>query len=92
MLVHGVLDGRSLAVHPGWLLAKGASIRGFWLRHWFAANSVERWREVAGTLLARLAEGTITLPVEATYPLEDVCAAVARAEGSGRHGKVLLGD
>jgi NADPH:quinone reductase-like Zn-dependent oxidoreductase len=92
MLVHGVLDGRSIAVHPGWLLAKGASVRGFWLRHWFAANPVERWREIAGDLLARLEDLTITLPVEATYPLEDVRAAVAHAEGSGRHGKVLLGD
>jgi NADPH2:quinone reductase len=92
MLVHGVLDGRSIAVHPGWLLSKGATLRGFWLRHWFATRPVAMWRDLASQVLARVADGTMTLTAEAVFPLDEVKAAVARAEGSGRHGKILLGD
>lgn len=91
MLVHGVLDGRSISVHPGWLLSKGAALRGFWLRHWFARTTPARWCAVAKDLLALIA-GTTTLPVEATYPLAEVRAAVARAESSGRYGKVMIAE
>ncbi len=90
MLIHGVLDGRGIGINPGWMIAKGATIRGFWLRNWFAAHPVVEWQTAARAVLGLLADGTWTLPVDATYPLADAVAATARAEASGRHGKVLL--
>jgi len=90
LLVHGVLDGRPIEVHPGWLLAKEAAVRGFWVSRWLERAAPERRAAVATEVFRLLADGALSLPVDATYPLEAVREAVAHAERSGRHGKVLL--
>ena len=41
------------------------------------------WREL-------VAEGTLQAPVDATFPLENIQEALARAMEGGRQGKVLL--
>jgi NADPH:quinone reductase-like Zn-dependent oxidoreductase len=42
------------------------------------------------TLVAMFQEGTFTVPVHATFPLEQVADAVTLAEEIGGVGKVLL--
>lgn len=90
MVVHGVLDGRPIELHPGWLIAKGATVTGFWLDAWVrTASSAERER-VAGAAFAAMASGTLACPVDAIFDLADFRAALARAAEPGRRGKVLL--
>ncbi|MBM3584195.1 MAG: zinc-dependent alcohol dehydrogenase family protein [Alphaproteobacteria bacterium] len=90
MIVHGVLDGRPIEVHPGWLIAKGATIAGFWLDAWIRSATVARRTAAADRALPLVADGTLTCPVDAVYDLADVQAALAHANGPGRRGKVLL--
>ena len=50
----------------------------------------EQSRRLFGELLTRAADGSLTLPVEATYPLEEVREAAAANAAPGRDGKILL--
>ena len=43
-----------------------------------------------GDLAGRIAAGNLRVPVEATYPIEEIEAALRHASGSGRSGKVLM--
>jgi mitochondrial enoyl-[acyl-carrier protein] reductase / trans-2-enoyl-CoA reductase len=38
----------------------------------------------------RIADGTLRVEVEATYPIEEIKAALAHAERAGRSGKILV--
>jgi trans-2-enoyl-CoA reductase len=37
-----------------------------------------------------LREGVLKAPIDATYPIEEIKAALAHAQRRGRHGKVLV--
>ena len=66
------------------------SYTGFWLGNWYARAPR---REIAATLsfLARLvAQGELSVPVEATYGLDDYLKAFEHAQTGGRGGKVLF--
>jgi NADPH:quinone reductase-like Zn-dependent oxidoreductase len=41
-------------------------------------------------LAARIADGTLRVEIEATYPIEEIKAALAHAAREGRSGKVLV--
>jgi NADPH:quinone reductase-like Zn-dependent oxidoreductase len=90
MLVYGALSLEAMPIDAGLMIFKGLSIKGFWLTAWMSEASPEARREVAQTVLGNLASGAIQLPVEATYPLEQIAEAVHHAGREGRGGKILL--
>jgi NADPH:quinone reductase-like Zn-dependent oxidoreductase len=47
-------------------------------------------REDLGELFGLLADGTITAPIDSTYPLTDAAAALRRAETGGIAGKIVI--
>jgi NADPH2:quinone reductase len=74
----------------GDVIFKQATVKGFWGSKVSGAMAPERRAALIGELVARVADGTITLPVEETFPFERIADA-ARANGEpGRVGKVLL--
>jgi mitochondrial enoyl-[acyl-carrier protein] reductase / trans-2-enoyl-CoA reductase len=87
---YGAMSGKAPSLSPQALIFRNVTLRGFWLVPWL--NSAPR--EAQATLMARLAklaaDGALHAPVEATFPLEDIREAMARAMESGRKGKVLL--
>jgi NADPH:quinone reductase-like Zn-dependent oxidoreductase len=87
---YGMLSGTPCAVHPGEVIFRDVSLRGFWLSRWFATASLEERRETYAGLTELVAKGVIHVPVEATYPLDRVAEALAHAAREGRGGKVLL--
>lgn len=87
---YGMLSGEPCAMPPGDVVFRDLSLRGFWLAKWFATAKPE---EMAGTyaeLAAHVVDGTIHVPVEATYTLEQIRDALAHAAREGRKGKVLV--
>ncbi|MGD9571559.1 MAG: zinc-dependent alcohol dehydrogenase family protein [Thermoleophilia bacterium] len=90
MITYGRLSQQPTPLDGGALVFRGTTVRGFWLVHWFHRSSPETVRDTVTAVLGAMADGSITPPVEATYPLEDVREAVAHAERPGRSGKVLL--
>lgn len=90
MLVYGAIAGEPLAIHPGMLLFRSASIRGWWLTHWFQTATPEQVQSLFTTLFGLIADGTLHTPIAAEYDLADVREAVIAAERRTHPGKVLL--
>jgi NADPH:quinone reductase-like Zn-dependent oxidoreductase len=90
MMVYGALSLADMPVNAGVLIFKEISIQGFWLTGWIRDAKPEHRKEVFGNVVKLLADGTIQLPVEAVYNLEDIKKAVIHADQEGRTGKILL--
>ncbi len=87
---YGNMSGKAPSLSPMALIFRNVSLRGFWLVNWL--NKAPREEQV--TLMLKLAKmiakGTLTAPVDTTFPLENIREALARAAEGGRQGKVLL--
>ena len=63
---------------------------GFWLVTWLQKFSREEVVALYGGLAKRIADGSLRVPVAATFRIEDIKKAVALANGYSRAGKVLV--
>ncbi len=90
MVHYGAMSGKAPSLTPAALIFRNVALRGFWLVHWM--NSAPRDTQLAlmGRMAKRVADGTLHAPVDATFPLENIQEALARAMEDGRQGKVLL--
>ncbi|MCY7349064.1 MAG: zinc-dependent alcohol dehydrogenase family protein [Cytophagaceae bacterium] len=90
MLVYGALSLEDMPISAGLLIFKNLTIKGFWLTAWMKTTPAEVRNEVFSTVIQWLASGEISLPVEATYSLDQIAEAVTHADRSGRGGKILV--
>jgi mitochondrial enoyl-[acyl-carrier protein] reductase / trans-2-enoyl-CoA reductase len=88
--IYGRLSGQPCVVDGAAITFRNISLRGCWLAKWFEATPAEERRRVHETLFRSIADGTINVPVEASYELGDIKAAVAHAARPGRSGKIML--
>jgi NADPH:quinone reductase-like Zn-dependent oxidoreductase len=88
--VYGSLSIEDIPVNAGLLIFKALTLKGFWLTDWLRTTDRKVQALVASTLLEHFSSGTLKVPVEAQYNLEDFKTAVEHAERPGRTGKVLL--
>lgn len=65
-------------------------LRGFWMDRWSRSASTEARAETSAKIFEMMRAGTLTMAVDATFPLSDYAAAIARALEGGRNGKVLF--
>ncbi|HEX2216930.1 MAG TPA: zinc-dependent alcohol dehydrogenase family protein [Xanthobacteraceae bacterium] len=89
LVIYGLLSGNASRFDAADVLFRKVSIRGFWLSAWFANSSAAERKRVYERLTALIADGTIRVPIEATYPLARVKEALAHA-ARPRSGKILL--
>ena len=87
---YGAMSGERCAVSPRFLIFRDLRLRGFWLSRWFKESTPEARRAVFAELAARIADGTLSANVQATYGLEHVREAVAAAAEGARTGKIIL--
>ncbi|RYC68617.1 MULTISPECIES: zinc-dependent alcohol dehydrogenase family protein [Spirosoma] len=90
MLVYGLLSGQDPAVNIGLMIFRELTIKGFWLTDWMRRVDSATRQDVAQNVISLLSSGTIQLPVEATYSLDQITEAVAHADRPGRWGKILI--
>ena len=90
VVVIGVGAGAKAQINLLALMGARATVGGSTLR----ARSIEEKAAVARLMEDRvvplLAEGTLSVPVEATYPLEEATAAYERFASGGKLGKIVL--
>ncbi|BBZ25888.1 oxidoreductase/dehydrogenase [Mycolicibacterium madagascariense] len=86
----GSLSGQPVVVPGRVLNFKGLHVHGFWLHNWLSSAPAEEIDRVYTELVDLVADGVLTTPVEAAYPLSDHTAAIDRARTYGRSGKVLF--
>jgi NADPH:quinone reductase-like Zn-dependent oxidoreductase len=89
MLVsYGGTSRKPMVVNPGSFIFKKQTIRGFWLLYWYQSAKLDEITAMFDHLAPLVAAGTISTPVAATYRLDQVREAIAKAAESG--GKVLF--
>lgn len=87
---YGMLSGQPCTMPPGEVVFRDIALRGFWLARWFSSAKPEEIHQTYAGLIELIADGTIHVDVEATYPLQQIREALAHAAREGRKGKVLL--
>ncbi len=87
---YGLLSGEACMIDTRELVFRGVSLKGFWLRRWFAETPPNETALLYRALAAKLADGTLTVDVEQVYPLTRLKEAVAHAARGGRSGKILV--
>lgn len=87
---YGLLSGAPCQIDPFHLVFRGVRLAGFWLATWFQKAGPEVAADIYGRLAQHLADGDLSTPVEARYPLDRISDALAHAARQGRSGKILL--
>jgi NADPH:quinone reductase-like Zn-dependent oxidoreductase len=87
---YGLLSGKPCAIDPQDLVFRDVKLRGFWLTRWFRGTTQERGTALYARLAAMVGDGSLRVPVEASYPLSRISEALAHAAQPGRRGKILL--
>jgi trans-2-enoyl-CoA reductase len=90
VVTYGAMSRRSLKVPNKFLIFKDLEIRGCWLSRWMDHASTAEIQEVMQPLVAMVMKGELVLPVERVFEVGEYREALARAQQSGRAGKVLL--
>jgi NADPH:quinone reductase-like Zn-dependent oxidoreductase len=89
LVIFGSMGESTLELSAGDIIFRQATVKGFWGSVVSKTMDAETRGALFGELSRSLADGTVTLPVAATFALKDVRDAAA-ASFSPRVGKVLL--
>jgi trans-2-enoyl-CoA reductase len=87
---YGVLSGEPCMVDGRETVFRDVRLQGFWLRKWFADTPPAQIAALYRELASKVADGTLTVEVEAVYPIRKIKEAVAHAARGGRSGKILV--
>ncbi|BDZ48286.1 alcohol dehydrogenase [Frondihabitans sucicola] len=90
LVVFGAMQSPVMELASGDVIFKQATVKGFWGSPVNAAMPREQRRALFGELVSRIQDGSLTLPVEATYTFDEARAASAANFEPGRSGKILL--
>jgi NADPH:quinone reductase len=90
LLLYGTLAGEPIQIDPRVLMVGQKRVEGFWLSQWVPRQGVLTMLGLIRKLGKLFREGVVTSEFGATFPLDQVQAAVKQAALPGRQGKVLL--
>lgn len=90
LVVFGAMASPTLELASGDVIFKQATVKGFWGSVVSREMPAELRGQLFQELIARVLDGSMTLPVAASYAFADISAAVAASAEPGRVGKVLL--
>ena len=86
---YGSMSGADLVISRA-ALGRGINLKAFMLGDGLAKRTREQVRALYADLAAKLGNGILRAPVDATYPIDDIKAALAHAQRGHRNGKVLV--
>jgi hypothetical protein len=81
LVAFGAMGGEPMVIDVGEIIFKQKKVEGFWL---------SKMNADIGAMVAKVASGTLKLPVSAIYPLDQAGEAAAASVRALRRGKVLL--
>ncbi len=86
---YGSMSGADLVISRA-AVGRRVSLKGFGLSDGIERRTPAQVRALYADLAARLRDGVLKAPIEATYPIDDIREALVHAQRGGRHGKVLV--
>lgn len=90
VLVYGALALQPVALHPGTMIFKSATVRGFWLSEWLPSRSFPEQLLMARQATKALRGGFAESRVAGVHDLADGPAALETYAGAMSAGKVLI--
>ena len=87
---YGSMSGEDPAIGRAALNMRGVSLTGFNLGRGLAKRTPVQVREIYADLAVKIRNGMLKAPVDSRYPIEEIRAALVRAQQGGRNGKVLV--
>jgi len=90
VIAYSALTGQPHILPISALIFRDISLHGFWLHTWLESaprTEIENgYRELAGLV----GDGTLSAPVEASYPIDQFREAISRSDRFRRAGKILF--
>jgi trans-2-enoyl-CoA reductase len=87
---YGMLSGKPCMLTTDQTVFQSKSLTGFWLAKVLGGMDKAGKDALYAELAPLVVDGTITVPIEAAYPIDRIRDAVAHACREGRSGKVLV--
>lgn len=87
---YGSMSGEDPVMPRSAPIYRGVSLTGFMLGRFLAKRSLEQIRAIYADLAAQVMNGNLQAPVEKVYAIDDIKAALARADQGERAGKILV--
>mgnify|MGYP005636600185 FL=1 len=87
---YGYLSGEPCMLEPSHTIVRGISLTGFWLVGFMQRSTPDEIAAMYADMANKFIDGTLTVPVEAAYPITEVKTALAHAMRESRDGKVLI--
>jgi NADPH:quinone reductase-like Zn-dependent oxidoreductase len=87
---YGSMTGADPIMSRAAVNMRGVNLTGFNLGRGLAKRTPEQVRAVYADLAAKIRDGVLRAPIDAFYPIEEIGAALIRAQQGGRNGKVLV--
>ncbi|MBT5300291.1 MAG: zinc-dependent alcohol dehydrogenase family protein [Rhodospirillaceae bacterium] len=87
---YGYLSGEPCMLDPSHTIVRGISLTGFWLVGFMQRSTPDEIAAMYADMANKFIDGTLTVPVEAAYPITEVKTALAHAMRESRDGKVLI--
>ena len=87
---YGFLSGEPCRVTPTHLIVQGLTLKGFWLLKCMQARSRDQVQALYDEMAQAFIDGTLSVPIEASYGLDEIAEALAHANREARGGKILI--
>jgi NADPH:quinone reductase-like Zn-dependent oxidoreductase len=90
LVTYGAMGRQPIRIPNGLLIFKNLVWTGFWVTAWYKHASQEEIADMYDSIFPLLASGALSVPVAATYRLEEFKEAIKHASSERRGGKVLF--
>ncbi len=87
---YGFLSGEPCMITPHQAIIHDITLKGFWLMRKMQTLTREEIESLYAKMAGYFMDGTLEVPVEASYGLDQAKAALAHAFQAGRGGKILF--
>lgn len=87
---YGMLSTEACVLSAEHTIFRNISLRGFWLSKLLSRMPQNKRVELLVTLATLVTSGKLRMEVDSVFPIDEIQAALQRAEQGGRHGKVMV--
>jgi len=92
LVTYGAMGRQPIRIPNGLLIFKNLVWTGFWISAWYKHASDEEIRDMFDSIFPLLASGALSVPVAATYRLDQFKEAIRHASSDQRPGKILFAN